>query len=388
MSKIIKITALLLIVALLALPVVGQMGEKGGMMRGKAGDMMKRGQEMRSSSGMMGMGFMHSAGSSYGNYVTFTVDNTTGEVRDYGISGIPVFDSIKVAGFNFKDSKIQGALTRITNKDGSVVLQLHDNPAAVINIRTKAAATITFNLADGVKASKDDKVIKIEADNLTAFIAGTNSTSINITGDEIKIESSAGNAIFRAVPVNMPVGEGHGRFMAEMMKNRAGAEIAVGAYGKYSIANFSEDTNVMIRSMDRNRMRMTINSTDPSGKFFMMNLDNSSLTWTERQKIRLYIDNKPMRQFMSVDELYNATESSFWLTMPGGNRMQAMMYIANFSEHTVDVAVEDEGTPTPAETPTPTATPEKTPAATPKTPGFGLAIGVAGAGFAYLRRKY
>ncbi len=384
MNKLIKITAVLLIVALLALPVLGEKG--GSMMRGKATDMMNKGQQIRGAGGMMGMGFMHSAGASYGSYVTFTVDNTTGEVKDYGISGIAVFDSIKVAGFNFKDSKIQGALTRITNKDGSVVLQLHDNPAAVINIRTKAAATITFNLADGVKASKDDKVIKIEADNLTAFIAGTNSTSINITGDEIKIESSAGNAIFRAVPVNMPVSGGHGRFMKEMMKNRAGAEIAVGAYGKYSIANFSEDTNVMIRSMDRNRMRMTINSTDPAGKFFMMNLDNSSLAWTERQKIRLYIDSKPMRQVMSEDDLYNATVSSFWLTMQGGNRMQAMMYIANFSEHTVDVAVEDEGTPMPAETPL--GTPEKTPAATPGTPGFGLAIGVMGAGFAYLRRKY
>lgn len=384
MNKLLKISAVLLIVAMLALPVFAEKGD--GMMRQKAGEMMNRGQQIRDAGGMMGMGFMHSAGSNFGNYVTFTVDNTTGEVSNYSISGIAVFDSIKVAGFNFKDSKIQGALTRITNKDGSVLLQLHDNPAAVINIKTKTAATITFNLADGVKASKDDKVIKIEADNLTAFIAGTNATSINIAGDEIKIESSAGNAIFRAVPVNMPVSEGHGRFMAEMMKNRAGAEIAVGAYGKYSIANYSEDTNVMIRSMDRNRMRMTINSTDPSGKFFMMNLDNSSLTWTERQKIRLYIDNKPMRQVMTEDELYNATVSSFWLTMPGGNRMQAMMYIANFSERTVDVAVEDEGAPTPAETPT--ATPEKTPAETPKTPGFGLAIGVAGAGIAYLRRKY
>jgi hypothetical protein len=383
MNKLMKITIVLLIAALLALPVFAE--KDGGMMRQKAVDMMKKGQEIRGAGGMMGMGFMHSAGSNFGSFVTFTVDNTTGEVTNYGISGIAVFDSIKVANFNFKDSKPQGSLTKITNKDGSVALQLHDNPAAVINIKTKAAATITFNLADGVTASKEDKIIKIKADNLTAYITGTNATSLNIAGDEIKIESSAGNAIFRAVPVNMPDSEGHGRFMEEMMKKKAGAEIAVGEYGKYSIANYSEDTNVMIRSMEKNRMRMTINSTDPSGKFFMMNLDNSSLAWTERQKIRLYIDNKPMRQVMTEDELYNARESSFWITMPGGKRMQAMMYIANFSERTVDVVVEDE-TPTPAETPT--ATPEKTPAKTPKTPGFGLAIGVAGAGFAYLRRKY
>ncbi len=381
MNKLIKITAVLLVAALLALPVLG---EKGGMMRGKAGDMMNRGQEMRSAGGMMGMGFMHSAGSSYGSYVTFTVDNVTGEVKDYGISGIPVFDSINVSNFDYKgDSKIVGALTRITNKDNSVLLQVHDNPAAVINIKLRTAATITFKLASGATASKEDNVVKIEADNLTAFITGTNATSINIVGNEIKLVASRGNAIFRAVPVNVPVSEGHGKFMAEVMKNRAGAEIAVGAYGKYSIANYSEDMNVMIRSMERNRMRMTINSTDPSGRFFMMNLDNSSLMWTDRQKVRLYIDNKPMRQVMSADDLYNASESSFWLTMSGGNRMQALVYIANFSERTVDVVVEEEGTPTP--TATLTGTPEAT--ATPEAPGFEAIAGLLGAGVAYLWRK-
>src|SRR3990170_954834 len=152
MKQIIKAIAILLTIALLALPVFGQMGE-GGMMRGKAGEMMKRGQEMRGAGGMMGMGFMYSAGSSYGNYVTFTVDNITGTVMDYGI-GIPVFDSISVSNFNFKDSRTIGASTRITNRDNSIVLQLHDNPAAVINIRTIVPTAITFDLAAGVKASK------------------------------------------------------------------------------------------------------------------------------------------------------------------------------------------------------------------------------------------
>lgn len=384
MNKLMKITSVLLIVALLAMPVFAD--KDGGMMRGKAGDMMKKGQDIRGEGGMMGMGFMHSAGSSYGNYVTFNVSNTTGEITDYGIVGITVFDSIKVANFNFKDLKPLGALTKITNTDGSVELQLHDNPAAVINIKTKVATTITFNLATGVNASKEDKLIKIEADNLTAYITGTNATSLNIVGNEIILESSAGNAIFRAVPVNMPEIEGHGKFMAEVMKNRAGAEIDIGDYDKYSIANYSDDVNVMIRSMEKNRMRMTISSTNPSGRFFMMNIDNSSLSWTGGQRINLYIDNKPMRQVMTEDELYNATESSFWITMPDGKKMEAEMYIANFSEHTVDVVVEDVGTPTPTETPI--GTPEKTPAATPKAPGFELMLGVVGAGFAYLRRKY
>ncbi len=399
MKLLIKISAFMFVVIMLVLPVYGQIGDgmMGGkdmvgagmigsdMMRGIAKDMMNKGHEMRNQEGIMGMGFMHSEGNNFGNYVTFSVDNNNGTVMNYGISGITIFDSIKVANIDFKDSTTAGALTRIASKDGSVVMQLHDNPASVINIRTKTAATVIFDLADGVKASKEDNVVKIETDNLTAFIVSTNSTSINIAGGEVRIGPGSGNIIFRAVPVNMPMNEMHQKFMGEMMRNRAGAEVSIGMSDKYSIVNYSENMNVMIKSMEKNRMRLTINSTDPSGKFVMMNIDNSSLIWNENQKMRLYLDNKPMKQVMTEQELYDAKESSFWLTMPGGNRMQAMMYIANFSEHVVDIMVEDGTTPTPTPTVTQAA---KTPISTPATPGFEVALGLLGAGIAYqLRRK-
>ncbi|MDD5615195.1 MAG: hypothetical protein PHH85_03240 [Candidatus Methanoperedens sp.] len=387
MKRSIKITAFFLAVVILAMPVIGQMGTgmiDDNMMRGKAKDMMTRGSEIRSAQSVMGMGFMHSEGSNYGNFVTFSVDNTTGAVMNYGILGITVFDSIKVAGFDYKDSKTMGALTRVSDKNDSVVIQLHDNPAAVINIRTKADATITFDLADGVRASKEDNIVKIEDGNLTAFIVSTNNTSINIVDGNVRIESSRGNAVFRAVPVNMPMDGVHQKFMGEMMKNRTGAEVAIGLSDKYSIVNYSENLNLMVRSVGNNRMKMVINSTDHSGKFIMMNLDNSSMMWSQGQKIRLYIDNMPMRQVMTSDELYGAKESSFWLTMPGGKRMQALMYIANFSERVVDVVVENESTPAQ----TSTETPGKTPVPTPSTPGFEIAIGLLGAGLAYkLGRK-
>jgi hypothetical protein len=252
----------------------------------------------------------------------------------------------------------------------------------VINFRTKAAATIIFDLADGVTASKEDNIVKIEDGNLTAFIVSTNNTSINIVGGEVRIESSKGNTIFRAVPLNMPMDGMHQKFMGEMMKNRAGAEVSIGLSDKYSIVNYSENMNLMIRSIGNNRMKMTINSTDPAGKFIMMNMDNSSMMWSQGQKIRLYIDNMPMRQVMTADELYSAKESSFWLSM-SGKRMQALMYIANFSERIVDVVVEDESTPAPTSTGTPSI-----PVSTTATPGFEMAIVLLSAGLAYkLGRK-
>ena len=385
MNRNLKLIAIVLAFALLSLPVIGQMGDgKRGedMMRANAKEMHEKGNEIRNAQGMIGMGFMHREGNSYGSYVTFSVNNVTGDVMNYGISGITVFDSIKVSGFDLEEISTLGAVTKIINKNGSILIQLHDNPAAVINIMAKSKATIIFDLADSVNATKEDNIVKITADNLTAYIASGNATSVNIAGGEVKIETDKGFTIFRASPVNMPVDGMHQRFMGEMMRNRAGAEVSVGVSDKYSIVNYFDDMNVMIRSMERDRMRLMVNSENHSGKFLMMNIDNSSLTWNERQKVRLYLDNKPMRQVMSEQELYEANESSFWLNMMGRNRMQAVMYIANFSERQVDIVVEDEGTPA--------ATPEatKTATTTPKTPGFGIVLGLLCTAAVYrLRRR-
>src|SRR5659263_423696 len=221
MNLILKLIAIVLALTLISLPVFGEMGDgKMGedMMRGKAKEMMKEGMELRDKGGMMGMGFMHNEGRSFGNYVTFSVDSSTGAVLNYGISGFTIFDSINVSSFNFKDSTTMGAQTRITNKDRSVVIQLHDNPAAVINIKTSATTTLIFTLASGVNATKEDKLVNISADNIKAYIVAANATSINIAGREIRIDSTKGNIIFRATPVNLPVM--NRKFIGEMMKNR------------------------------------------------------------------------------------------------------------------------------------------------------------------------
>ena len=381
MKGILKLISVILVLSLLSLPVLGQMGMRGGdMMRAK--EMMRTGSEYRSAGGMMGMGFMHRDGTSYGSYVTFSVDNVTGDVLNYGISGVNVFDSIKVPGIGLKDISTRGAVTFV-DKNGSVFIQLHDNPAAVINIAARKKATMVFDLSDGVNAVKENNIVNVSVDNITAYIVSANATSISIAGGEVKIEIDSGFTIFRATPVNMPPGMMNRGYMGGFMKRRAGAEISIGNADKSSIVNYSDGMNAMIRSMQRDRMRLILNSSDPSGKFIMVNIDNSSLTWNERQKIRMYLDNRPMRQVMTEQELYNATESCYWLRMTGGNGMEAVMYIANFSERQVDIVVEDEVTPA--------ATPEikeTTISATPGAPGFEILMVLLGTAAAYrLRRK-
>ncbi len=104
MSKLINVTAVLLIVVLLAMPALGE--KRGGMMRGKVEEMIER-QEIRGT------------GSNFGSYVTFTVDKTIGDIRDYGISGIAVFDSIKERSIN-KDGTWRKKRSDAGKKKGSI----------------------------------------------------------------------------------------------------------------------------------------------------------------------------------------------------------------------------------------------------------------------------
>ncbi|MCZ7384667.1 MAG: PGF-CTERM sorting domain-containing protein [Candidatus Methanoperedens sp.] len=396
MNKIIKLIVVVLVLSMLSLPVLGVDSGNGNSMDSskndsrindkvstheKASEMFDNGSRMRDNEGVKGMEFMHRGDNSYGSYVTFTVDNTTGNVLNFGISGIAVFDSINIQGFDFKASRTEGAETKISNKDGSIVIQIHDNPAAVINIKADTNATLIFNLATGVAATQKDNTITITAGNITAFIVSEKATS-NIAGSQVTINTK-GDMVFRASPVNMPHDDMEERFMGEVKTKRAGAEVSVGESDKSSIVNYSEDLNVTVESIKSNHMRMTVESSNHSGKFILMNLDNSSLTWIKGQSITLYLDNKPMKQVMTEQELYNATESSFWLNMTGGNKIQALMYIASFSTRQVDVEV---GNATPE--PTATAVETTTPATTPKTPGFEVALGALGTvAAAYVMRR-
>jgi hypothetical protein len=91
---------------------------------------------------------------------------------------------------------------------------------------------------------------------------------------------------------------------------------------------------------------------------------------------------------MTEQELYNASESSFWLNKTGENRMQALVFISKFSTHQLDIVVGEQAVQTANQTAIPTMTSKA--AATPKTPGFEIylvAISIIGSLCIY-RRKH
>lgn len=368
---IIALTAVVLM-SIVVEPVLGADGRQMG--KGRASDMMEQGKGMRAGQGMHGLGFMHSAGNAYGEYVTFTIDSQTGAILNYGIAGTTLFN-ISIANFNYKSTSAQGSVTRITNTDGSTTIQLHDNPAAVINILTKNSISITFALADGATATKENNSVRIESGNVTGYIVGGNITSA-VSGTQVKVDAPSNSAVvFRAAPVNMPAfGDMYRKFSQAIAKNRMGMEIALGRNGTYSAINYSERMQLRVQAMERARISLQVNATEPSGRIIAINLDNTSLIVGAGERLRIRYDNQTLQCTDDQDAVFNGTDRPLcWISpMQEGARAQLMLYVPRFSEHTIDILVEPE-TGTPAATITTTQA-----VITPKAPGFGLMVSLAG----------
>jgi len=392
-----NIIVTLIVVCLLisiAQPVLAQKNKEtmGGQPmedRGKAFDMMKQGMDMRSGHGMQGLGFMHSAGNAFGEYVTFTIDNQTGNVFDYGIAGSTLFD-INIADFNYGSTSESGAVTRISNTDGSILIQLHDNPAGVINILTSESTSVFFALADGVTATKEDDLVKIESDNVVGYITTRGTTTISVSNTEINLDASPDSVIvFRTSPVNIPMFEHiHRRLSQEIARNKFGMEIAFGRNMTYNAINYSPEMRVGVRTMEENRIRMQINSTDPAGRLIGINLDNSSLMIGAHDRLRIYYDEAPLECVNDSNIVFNGTDRPlYWISpIQDRTRAQLLIHVPDFSQHIIDIVVESEEVEEPEETESVTITPTTT--QTPETPGFGLIVSLIGLiTMAYLRYR-
>jgi hypothetical protein len=368
-------------------PVLAQMYGKeqqqqqvGG--RGKASQMMEYGNTVRNQQGMHGMGFMHSAGNAYGEYVTYTIDSQTGALLNYGVKGNALFN-ISILNFNYKSSSSQDSITWVSNTDGSTIVQLHDNPAAVINILTNKSITVIFTLAEGVTAVKEDNLIRIESSSVVGYIVGTDTISSFVSGNQVNVDASSNSAVvFHASPVNMPMYSNlHQRFSQEIARNRMGLEVTIGRNRSYNAINYSARLQLRLQEMDQDRISLQINATEPAGKLIAINLDNTTLVLREHDRLRIHYDGQPMECVDDPNMVFNATDRPVCWISPIQDRVRAhlMIHIPSYSDHTIDILVEPETTVTPILTATlvPANTTVK-PTETPKTSGFGIIVSLIG----------
>jgi PGF-CTERM protein len=400
------IAALLLFVVLCTTATAAQMGGQMGP-GGPPGSMgpmepMERyqyGMGMRQGSGMYGFGFMHSAGYWLGDYVNFGID-VDGSVIDYSVGGFPVFDRIYFEDFQYEENITTGAITRLIGDGATKIIQLHDNPCGNINLMAVTAAKAVFELSEAVTPSEIEGGVMIESDDVTAYILSSYYQGAGVTysieSDRVLVDMPAGSVVVvRTGAVNLPIGSGPyretwrsaNRLMAGgIAAGRFGCEIAIGNQSTYSPANYSAGIQCWADQFDRDRLRIRIQSTDPTGTLVGINFDNRSFNLGDPDLLQVRLNDRLMNRTRDLDRLYNETgvPQCWWLAQD--DAVQMLCNIPEFSEQIITIEpggapeVTPEVTPAPTATqaPTPVASPSETPTPTPTTPGFGVVFALAG----------
>ena len=132
-------------------------------------------QTMRMGIGQR-MFFMRQGSLAYGNFTTFNL-NKSGVIENFAAGGDLIFDSVTVSDFGYLDEQISGATAFYQGVDSQIFLQ--DSPMGIFQIRAFANKTVTFDLADGVKASQEKDLtnysenivpIKITKNNFEGYL--------------------------------------------------------------------------------------------------------------------------------------------------------------------------------------------------------------------------
>lgn len=416
---VITVVATVIVAALVLSAVsVAQMHGKGGMQRMEPQQAMGVGQGLRHGAGMHGgPGFMYQSGCAYGEYVTFSVDETSGIVYDYGIAGDHMLTSIEVVDFEYGDTIVSGAVTRIINENGSIAIMLHDTPSAPLNLLATTDFTVKFEVADGVTISEDDTGVKLESGEVSAYIlvatapAGVTAPAVTISGQIVTIDAPANSVVLlRAVPVifgydgaTMTMNR---NFVRRMVNDQIGADVTIGAQGAYCIFDYANLTPMQLSYNNRTcfrilnrtqtQLKIALNSDSPLGRLIGINLDNA-FGLQDRETLQIRYDGRVLPCLSDPEQVIQARETTCWLNRYNNTRAQLMLYVSNFSEHILEIEVyeereEVEPTAAPNVTQTPTSTPFEptvTESPTQDTPGFGALAVVMGVIVALImKRRY
>jgi len=329
-------------------------------------------QAMRAGRGS-GMYFMQQGNCAWGNFTTFTF-NESGAIENFAVGGNLLFDSVAISDFEYLDEQITETTAFYQGVDSQILIQ--DSPMGIFQVRAFADKTVTFNLADGVKASLEKNIssglenavpIKITTNNFEGYLLffrnplaenpeiPINGTEAKISGDRITVKLVEDSVVmFRANPMQPSLMQTGYRYSnnytymyqvlnREIATGRFGAEIALRAGSdKVSITNYAP-VNLKVRERYRDRIVLGVESDLPDGRVININVDNETINLTNPDRMRLRYDGAIIEEADSIDELFAGGNSPLCYRLEENGTASIAVYIPQFSEHEIIIDLVPEG---------------------------------------------
>ena len=287
-------------------------------------------------------GMEYENGYCIGKFVKFLYDE--GDIVDYTIlreDNITVFDFVRIEGFSpTEEPTVHGAVWRVRGADAEI--EVHDNPLALLKIRTKTNATIEFNLANDIHAEKYENITNIirihgEIDGRIIMVA---KGEAEISNESVRISlESPGSVLFMVDPlpdvsVNIQSQVFHEERISRYIGNKK-----IGARLLLQFNNSDEmifsDMNVSCKVM-KGRIKVVVNATG-EGKAIILDVRNDVLNISK--EIVVKIDNQSIQIAGSFEEVVNFTgeDPAKYYILNGTNGLQIVVCIPRFSTHTIDI---------------------------------------------------
>ncbi len=298
-------------------------------------------------------GFQYFNGRVTGEYVSFNVDEKSGEIWNYTVNNVTVFTHISceketvgrtwVAGATFIYMGESLGMNTWDRKNMSFnvnwkFIHAHDNPVGVLHIVTYGEDEITYELGEGINATLVNSTIVLSGAVDARLLISNGIT--NITDSEIKIKTmeNGTTSIIFVEPTRWHVPEKiKNVVMREIQKGRIGAEMYIGEKNEDFI-NYSYEMKAHIMHREKNHIRLQISSENSEGKVMIMHVEKNMLQYDAEHRIRVRLDGKNITE-ANVDEVMNANEAKY-AVIDDGDSVSIMVYIPHFSEHTIDVESE------------------------------------------------
>ena len=329
-------------------------------------------QTMRRGTGQ-GMFFMRQGRLAYGNFTTFNF-NESGVIENFAAGGDLIFDSVTVSDFEYLDEQITGATAFYQGVDSQIFLQ--DSPMGIFQIRAFANKTVTFDLADGVKANQEKELanvsenmvpIKVTKDNFEGYLVifmnplsadpektlkgldvevSDNKVTFNLVKNSVLMfrANSMPHAFMQTQYKNSPEHTHmHQVLSREIATGRVGAEIVFrNGTDHESIMNYVP-INLHVRDRDRNRIVLGIESESQEGKVITINVDNETIDLSKPERIRLRYDGTVVEEATSIDELFTGGGNPLYYLLEENGTAIMAVYIPKFSEHEIVIDLVPEG---------------------------------------------
>ncbi len=299
----------------------------------------------------------YTTGYAQGRYIEFSIDERTGEIKDYRVNNVTVFEEIEYENETTGMVHVHGSV--LTYKGVGIpftsgrknhtwgmhwrFICAHDNPAGVLHIITHGSDTLTYKLGENITAAFHNSTVYLNSSAYefegrlivsgadVGILSSENETEIviktadNTTGSVIFI-----NTLHLMVPKHIAT-----EVIQGIEKGKIGAQIYISP-NNMDFVNYSYQMHVQLQLREKNRIRLTLSSENSEGKGIMIALQNGTLNYGKNYRLNVTLDGKEVSR-ASYAEVMNATGDARYAVMESDGTLYLMLYVPHFSTHTVEI---------------------------------------------------